>query len=210
MRRRPRRNVPCPGQKPNMTIHPCLFPTLFVAAVSVAAAAALRRTVRKEYASMLPWLMQWGVLCTFPALAFAFLCLPPLANTADWLNREIAGTWFEAIAGIAGVLPGLLWDMIAERLEANRELPVRLPATILRAAMFAVLLVLILLPYGFVFNRPPVAQNENEAAQPVSELPEAAPATEAEEVHSPDAEAANLPDSEASAAAAAEASGLKD
>ncbi|MBR4255261.1 MAG: hypothetical protein IKQ16_09270 [Lentisphaeria bacterium] len=177
-----------------MTIHPCLFPTLFVAAVSVAAAAALRRTVRKEYTSLLPWLMPWGILCTFPALAFAFLCLPPFADTADWLNREIAGTWFEPVAGIAGVLPGLLWDEMSERLEANRELPSRLPAAVLRAAMVTVLLILILLPYGFLFNHRPAAQNENEAAQAVSELMEAAPIPDTEANLSTDAEASELKD----------------
>ena len=185
-----------------MTIHPCLFPTLLVAAVSVAAAAALRRTVRKEYASVLSWLTQWGILCSFPALAFAFLCLPPFADTANWLNMEIAGTWFELLAGIAGVLPGLLWDMLDERLEINRELPFRLSAAVLRAAMLVVLLILILLPYGFVFDRPPVAQNENVAAQAVSELPEAA--------RTIGAEAAQVPDTQASSSAAADASGLKD
>ena len=141
-----------------MTIHPCLFPTLLAAAVSVAAAAVLRRTVRKEYASLLPWLLPWGILCTFPALAFALLCLPPFAALADQVNAEIAGTWFELLAGAAGVLPGLLWDEIAERLETNRELPLRLPAAALRAAMLVVLLVLILIPYGFLFNRPAPAQ----------------------------------------------------
>ena len=145
-----------------MTIHPCLFPTLLVAAVSVAAAAALRRTARKEYASLLPWLTFWGILCTIPALAFACLCLPPFADTADWLNAEIAGTRSEVLAGIAGVLPGLLWDMTAERIEAKRELPFRLPAAVLRATMLSVLLILILLPYGFLFNRRPPAQNEAE------------------------------------------------
>ncbi len=142
-----------------MTIHPCLFPTFFAACVSVAAAAILRRTVRKEYSSLLPYLIPWGILCTVPALAFAVLCLPPLADIADQLNREIAGTWFEILGGTAGVLPGLLWDEIAERLESGRELPFRLPAAVLRAIMLAALLVLILLPYVFLFNRPSAAQN---------------------------------------------------
>ena len=143
-----------------MTIHPSLFPTLFAAAVSVAAAAILRRTVRKEYASLLPWLFPWGVLCAFPALAFAVLCLPPFAETADHVNAELAGTWFEVLAGPAGVLPGLLWDEIAERLEASREFPFRFPAAILRTAMLAVLLVLILIPYGFLFDRQAVPQTQ--------------------------------------------------
>lgn len=143
-----------------MTIHPCLFPTLFAAVVSVAAAAVLSRTARKKIPSLLPYLMPWGVLCTFPALALAVLCLPPFANAADRLNAEIAGTWYEVIAGIAGALPGLLWDQISERIETDRELPFRLPAAVLRAAMIAALVALILLPYGFLFNR------QTPAAQP--------------------------------------------
>ena len=91
-----------------MTIHPYLFPTLLTAAVSVAAAAVLRRTARKEYALFLPYLMPWGALCTFPALSFAILCLPPFADTADQLNEAISGSGFEMLAGAAGVLPGLL------------------------------------------------------------------------------------------------------
>ena len=148
-----------------MTIHPSLFPTLFAAVVSVPAAAILRRTVRKEYASLLPWLMPWGMLCALPALAFAILCLPPFADLADQINAEIAGTWFEILAGTAGVLPGLLWDDIDERLENNRKLPFRLPAAALRAAMLIALLVLILVPFGFLFNRTAPAQTRT--AQPV-------------------------------------------
>jgi hypothetical protein len=155
-----------------MTIHPCLFPTLFAAAVSVAAAAFLRRAVRKEFASLLPFLIPWGALCTIPALAFAVLCLPPFADMADRLNEAIAGTWFELLAGIAGVLPGLLWDEIAERLETNRELPFRLPAAALRTGMVAALLILILLPYGFLFSRRPAGQAQPSAqAQPVQTQP---------------------------------------
>ena len=152
-----------------MMIHPCLFPTLFAAAVSMAAAAILRRSVRQGYTSLLPYLMPWGMFCTIPALTFAVLCLPPFADTADRLNTEIAGTWFEVLAGIAGVLPGLLWDAIAERTETNRELPFRLPAAILRAAMIAALLILLLIPYGFLFNRQAPVQNRT--TEQTTEIP---------------------------------------
>jgi len=143
-----------------MTVHPCLFPTLFAAAVSFAAAALLRRTVRKEYAYVLPWLWPWGILCAVPALAYAGLCLPFFAETADWLTSSIAGTWMELLAGMAGVLPGLLWDVIAERTErryagpadANDELPFGLPAALLRALLIAATTILILIPYGFLFR----------------------------------------------------------
>ena len=152
-----------------MTIHPSLFPTLLTAAVSVPAAAVLRRTVRKEYASLMPWLTPWGVFCAFPALAFAVLCLPPFTDAAGQVNAEIAGTWFEMLTGIAGVLPGLLWDEIAERIENNRPLPFRLPAAALRAAMIVALLVLILLPFAFLFNRQTPARDPS-AAQ-TTEIP---------------------------------------
>lgn len=154
-----------------MTIHPYLFPTLLTAAVSVAAAAILRRTGRKEYALFLPYLMPWGALCTFPALAFAILCLPPFADTADQLNEAISGSGFEMLAGAAGVLPGLLWDEIAEHLETNRELPLRLPAAVLRAIMLAVLLVLLLLPYGFLFNRKSAGQDHTATLTEQAEPP---------------------------------------
>ena len=126
----------------------------------MAAAALLRRTVRKENTFLLPYLTTWGALCAFPSLAFVLLCLPPFADLADRVNAEIAGTRFEILAGIAGVLPGLLWDEIDERIEADRELPFRLPAAVLRAGMIAVLLVLILLPYGFLFNRQDAPQTQ--------------------------------------------------
>lgn len=144
-----------------MTIHPCLFPTLFAAAVSFAAAAILRRTVRKEYSSLLPWLWPWGILCAVPALLYAGLCLPFFAETADWLNASIEGTWMELLAGMAGVLPGLLWDAEIEHTdrsgaggvaEANAELPFGLPAKLLRALLIAATAILILIPYGFLFR----------------------------------------------------------
>ena len=144
-----------------MTIHPCLFPTLFATAVSFAAAAILRRTVRKEYSSLLPWLWPWGILCTVPALVYAGLCLPLFTETADWLTGAIAGTWIELLAGMAGVLPGLMWDAITERMDrrnaggavdANAELPFGLPEKLLRALLIAATMILILFPYGFLFR----------------------------------------------------------
>lgn len=135
-----------------MTVHPCLFPTIFAACVSVAAAAILRRTVRKEYPSALPWLWTWGALCTVPALIFAALCLPCFADAAAALTESIAGSWLEVLAGTAGILPGLLWDDIDDRTERNRELPFGMQAALLRALSLAVTAVLILIPYGFLFR----------------------------------------------------------
>ena len=144
-----------------MTIHPCLFPTLFATAVSVAAAAILRRTVRKEYPSLLPWLWPWGILCAVPALIYAGLCLPFFTEAAEWLTSSIAGTWMELLAGMAGVLPGLLWDAVTERTnrrgaggaaDTNAELPFGFPEVLLRALPIAATAILILIPYGFLFR----------------------------------------------------------
>ncbi len=137
----------------DLPFHPSLLPTLALAAISIPAAAILRRTVRKEYRSLLPWLLLWGTLCTIPALMFALLCLPGFGEAADWLNESIAGDRIEIVAGIAGVLPGLLWDDAAERIEQNRPPLFGLPAPILRALSITVLTILILIPYGFLFGR---------------------------------------------------------
>ena len=135
-----------------MTVHPCLFPTLFIAGVSIAAAALLRRIVRKEYASALPWLWAWGILCTVPALLYAALCLPCFTDAASGLFNSTEGTWLEILGGAAGILPGLLWDVIDERTERNRELPFGMRAAFLRALSIAATAVLILIPYCFLFR----------------------------------------------------------
>ena len=141
-------------------VHPCLFPTLFAAAVSFAAAAFLRRAIRKEYSSALPWLWPWGILCAVPAFSYAALCLPFFEEAADWLTETIAGTWMELLAGMAGVLPGLLWDTVSERTErqytgiadADGKLPFGLSLGLLRAILIAATAILILVPYGFLFK----------------------------------------------------------
>ena len=135
-----------------MTVHPCLFPTLFVAGVSIAAAALLRRVVRKEYPSALPWLWTWGALCAVPALLYAALSLPCFADAASELFNSSERTWLEVLAGAAGILPGLLWDDIDERMERTRELPLGMRAALLRALSVAATAVLILIPYCFLFR----------------------------------------------------------
>ncbi|MBQ7731224.1 MAG: hypothetical protein IJT68_05235 [Lentisphaeria bacterium] len=137
----------------DLPFHPSLLPTLALAAISVAGAAVLRRTVRQEYRSLLPWLLLWGTLCTVPALMFALLCLPGFGDAADWLNNSIVGTWIEVLAGIAGVLPGLLWDDAAERIEQNRPPLFGLPVPVLRALSIIALTILLLIPYGSLFKR---------------------------------------------------------
>lgn len=146
--------------------HPSLIPTLCLAAISIPMAAVMRRTVRKEYSSLLPWLQLWGMLCSIPALMFALLCLPGSGGTADWLNESIYGTWIEVLAGIAGVLPGLLWDASAERIEQNRPPLLGVPAPLLRALSIAALMILILIPYGFLFNKQTSPAPAQEAAAP--------------------------------------------
>jgi len=146
-----------------MTIHPYLFPALFAAGVSMVAAAILRRVVRREYASLLPWLKIWGILCTFPALCFIVLCLPAFAGTANLLCESINGTGMGLLSGAAGVLPGLLWDETDERLEQHGTLPFGLPDAFFRALLIAVLTIVVLIPYGFLFVRQP-AETKQPAA----------------------------------------------
>lgn len=137
----------------DLPFHPSLVPTLLLALISIPASAVLRRSARKEYRSLLPWLLLWGTLCTVPALMFALLCLPGFNEAADWLNESLAGSSLEIVAGIAGVLPGLLWDDAAEHIEQNRPPLFGLPAPILRALSISALMILLLIPYGFLFNR---------------------------------------------------------
>ena len=137
----------------DLPFHPSLLPTLLLALISIPTAAVLRHTVRKEYRSLLPWLLLWGTLCAIPALMFAFLCLPGFGGATDWLNESFSGSRLEIVAGIAGVLPGLLWDDAAERIEQNCPPLFGLPVPVLRALSIAALMVLILIPYGFLFNR---------------------------------------------------------
>ena len=151
-----------------MTIHPSLFPTLFVAALSVAAAAWLRRYARKEYSSLMPWLKLWGLLCTFPAVLYVVLCIPGFGEGARWLTESMDEIRLELLAGMAGVLPGLLWDEIDERIErdgAAASFPFGLPETFARALPIIVLVIVILIPYGFLFNRGTEQERGNGAAQ---------------------------------------------
>ena len=152
----------------DLPFHPSLLPTLLLAAISIPAAAVLRRTVRKEYRSLLPWLLLWGTLCTIPALMFVLLCLPVFGEAADWLNESIAGSRLEIVAGIAGVLPGLLWDDASERIEQNRPPLFGLPVPMLRAFSIAAVMILLLIPYGFLFNRRTADTPASAQTEPVS------------------------------------------
>lgn len=161
----------------DLPLHPSLLPTLCLAAVSIPAAAVLRRAVRKENPALLPWLLLWGIICSAPALLFAILCLPGFGGAADWLNESIAGTWIEVLAGISGVLPGLLWDIAAERVERNRPPLFGMPELILRILTTAALTVLLLLPYGFLFERQEAdaSVQESSVSAQTSAVPDSAP-----------------------------------
>ena len=173
------RIIPGPNRIMDLPFHPSLLPTLCLAAISVAVAAVMRRFVRKENTSLLPWLTLWGTLCTIPALMFASLCLPGFGGAADWLNESIAGTRIEVLAGIAGVLPGLLWDDAAERMERNRPPLFGLSEPRLRALMIAALTIILLIPYGFLFNRQTSHAPLQEATAPVqTETVPASPAAD--------------------------------
>ena len=159
----------------DLPFHPSLLPTLLLAAISIPAAAAVRRSARKEFRSLLPWLLLWGTLCTVPALMFALLCLPGFDGAADWLNSAIAGTRIEVLAGIAGVLPGLLWDDAAERIEQNRPPLFGMPVPMLRALMIAALAAVLLIPYGFLFKQQTAdTPTQTEAVSGTSSAPDAA------------------------------------
>ena len=158
----------------DLPFHPSLLPTLCLALISIPVAAVMRRFVRREHVLLLPWLTLWGTLCTVPALMFVLLCLPGFGDAAEWLNDSIAGTWIEVLAGTAGILPGLLWDESDVRMEQNRPPLFGMPATTLRALMLAALTILILIPYGFLFNRQTTATPSEETSAPVQT--EAAPA----------------------------------
>ena len=159
----------------DLPFHPSLIPTLCLALISIPAAAVMRRAVRKEYRSLLPWLLLWGTLCTIPALMFVLLCLPVFGEAADWLNESIAGSRLEIVAGIAGVLPGLLWDDASERIEQNRPPLFGLPVPMLRALSIAAVMILLLIPYGFLFSRQTAdAPSQTETVSGTVSLPDTA------------------------------------
>ena len=167
-----------------------LIPTLLIAAVSVAGAAALRRAVRREYSSWLPWLMPWGALCTIPALLYLCLCVPDRDAALRMLETAGFEPGWEMFAGAAGVLPGLVWDAIAERREQSPDEPANaLSAWLIRALMIAALAAVIAIPYGFVFRELPFAPSAPpaEAGETVQPSALSAPTAETQEDAPPSA-----------------------
>ena len=144
-----------------------LIPTLLIAAVSVAGAAALRRAVRQEYSSWMPWLLPWGALCTIPALLYLCLCVPDHATAIRLLDEAGFEPGWEMFAGAAGILPGLMWDAFAEYREKHPGETGVLRVWLMRSLMIAALAVAVAIPYGFVFSK--------------RETPPSAPAAEAQE-----------------------------
>ena len=136
-----------------MTTNLHLIPTLLIAAASVAGAAVVRRAARRERPDFLPWLLPWGVLCSIPALLYLCLCIPAHDESLRLLNESGFESGWEMLAGASGVLPGLLYDMIAERLEKhpNDPCPSGLPPWLLRTLLIVVELLVVMLPYQFIF-----------------------------------------------------------
>ena len=151
-----------------------LIPTLLIAAVSVAGAAALRRAVRLEYSAWLPWLLPWGALCTIPALLYLCLCVPDHASAIRLLDEAGFEPGWEMFAGAAGVLPGLMWDAFSEHREKHPGETSVLRVRLMRSLMLAGLAVMLAVPYGFVFARQETAPS--------------APQTEAQETVQPSAD----------------------
>ena len=151
-----------------------LIPTLLIAAVSVAGAAALRRAVRREYSSWLPWLSPWGAICTVPALVYLGLCVPDHASAIRLLDEAGFEPGWEMFAGAAGILPGLIWDTIAEHREKHPGEMNALRVWLPRALMLVLLAAMLAIPYGFVFAK--------------RETPLSAPPAEAQETVQPSAE----------------------
>ena len=129
-----------------------LIPTLLIAAVSVAGASVLRRTVRREYSSALPWLLPWGAICTIPAVLYLCLCVPDHASALRLLDEAGFEPGWEVFAGAAGILPGLMWDAIGEQREKHPDETTVRHIWLPRALMIAALAILLAIPYGFVFS----------------------------------------------------------
>ena len=138
-----------------------LISTLLIAAVSVAGAAALRRAVRLEFSSWLPWLPPWGAICTIPALLYLCLCVPDHASSIRLLDEAGFEPGWEMFAGAAGVLPGLMWDVFAEHREKHpgEASAGALRVWLMRSLTIAVLAVVVATPYGFVFARGDIASS---------------------------------------------------
>ena len=130
-----------------------LIPTLLIATVSVAGAAALRRAIRQEYSSWLPWLPPWGAICTIPAVLYLGLCVPDHASAIRLLDEAGFEPGWEMFAGAAGVLPGLMWDAFAEHREKHPGEMSAPHVWLMRSLMTAGLAILLAIPYGFVFAR---------------------------------------------------------
>ena len=146
-----------------------LIPTLLIAAVSVAGAAALRRAVRLEYSAWLPWLLPLGALCTIPALLYLCLCVPDHASAIRLLDEAGFEPGWEMFAGAAGILPGLIWDKFAEYREKHpgEASAGALRIWLMRSLAISVLAVAIAIPYGFVF-----AKRETPLSAPPAEVSE--------------------------------------
>ena len=150
-----------------------LIPTLLIAAVSVAGAAVLRRAIRREYSSWMPWLPPWGALCTIPAVLYLCLCVPDHASAIRLLDEAGFEPGWEMFAGAAGVLPGLIWDAIGEQREKHPDEASAgaLRVWLMRALMIVALAIMLAIPYGFVFSGRETAPSASQADVQENVLP---------------------------------------
>ena len=137
-----------------MTTNIHLIPTLLIAAASMAGGAVIRRTARRERPGFLPWMPLWGILCCVPAVLYLCLCIPEREASLRLLRESGFESGWEMLAGASGVLPGLLYDMIAERLEKhpNEPFPLKLSPQLLRVLLIAGETLAVALPYRFLFT----------------------------------------------------------
>ena len=155
-----------------MTMNLYFIPTLLLAAASLACAAVLRRGVRREFPSVVPWLTVWGVLCAVPALMYLCLCFGGAEASLRLLEENGFESGWEMLAGAAGVLPGLMFDVLAERQEKHRgePLPLGLSPMTIRVLLVAVLLLAIAIPYGLLFVRP-TSESSSVSVIPAPSIP---------------------------------------
>jgi len=139
-----------------MTTNLHLIPTLLIAAASMAGGAVIRRTARRERPGFLPWMPFWGILCSVPAVFYLCLCIPDREASLRLLRESGFESGLEMLAGASGILPGLLYDMIAERLEKRRNepFPLKLSPQLLRVLLVVVETLAVALPYRFLFTAP--------------------------------------------------------
>ena len=137
-----------------MTTNPHLIPTLLIAAASMAGGTVIRRAARHERPGFLPWMPFWGIFCSVPAVFYLCLCIPDREASLRLLRESGFESGLEMLAGASGILPGLLYDMIAECREKhpNGPFPLKISPQLLCAMLVMAETLVIALPYRFLFT----------------------------------------------------------